>query len=39
MNEFTILYFICVIILIYDSWSLGVIKAQLDNIEELLEDK
>ncbi|MBQ2349720.1 MAG: hypothetical protein II393_00355 [Cytophagales bacterium] len=37
--DFVILYFICMIILIFDSINLGIIKAQLDIIESKLNNE
>lgn len=39
MNGFVILYVITIAIAIYDSWSLGIIKAQLDIIEKNITDE
>ena len=43
MNELTmnflILYIICIVVLIFDSINLGIIKAQLDIIESKLNNK
>lgn len=43
MNEitmnFVILYLICMVVLIFDSINLGIIKAQLDIIESKLNNE
>ena len=38
-NDFIILYVMTIGILIYDSVTLGIIKAQLDNLEKNIKNK